>query len=163
MSYPPKMLTNTEILASKPRQKPYKLGDDGGLFLLVTPGGGRWWRFKFRVHGREKQLSLGIYPDVSQKQARARRDDARRQMADGVDPSAKRRAEKLALGNTFEAIAREWYEKFSGSWAPGYSSKVLRRLELYALPRLGDLPISKVTAPEMLAALRGVEARGKPR
>jgi integrase len=155
------MLTNTEILASKPRQKPYKLGDDGGLFLLVTPTGGRWWRFKFRVHGREKLLSLGIYPDVSLKQARERRDDARRQMADGVDPCAKRRAEKLALGNTFEAVAREWFEKFSGSWVPGYSDKVLRRLELYAFPRLGGLPISKVTAPELLAALRRVEARGK--
>ncbi len=133
----------------------------GGFILLVTPAGSRWWRLRFRVHGKEKMLSLGTFPDVSLKLARERRDQARRDLANGIDPSAKRRTEKMASGNTFEAIAREWFEKFSPSWAPGYSSKVIRRLEICVFPWIGSMPISQIKAPDLLACLRRVEARGK--
>src|SRR5882757_2547630 len=103
------MLTNAAISAAKPREKPFKLSDGGGLYLLVNPTGKRWWRLKFRVHGREKLLSLGIFPDVPLKEARERRDLARRDLARGIDPAAKRWAERMASDDKFEAIAREWF------------------------------------------------------
>jgi len=128
MELPTQMLTNAVISGSKPREKPFKLADGGGLYLLVMPVGRRWWRLRFRVRGKEQMLSLGVFPDVSLKEARERRDQARRDLAKGINPSAKRRTEKLASGDTFEAIAREWFEKFSPTWVDGYSSKVIRRL-----------------------------------
>jgi hypothetical protein len=106
-------------------------------------------------------LSLGTFPEVSLKEARDRRDQARRDLAKGVDLSAKRRTEKLASGDTFEAIAGEWFERFSTNWAPGYSSKVIRRLELCVFPWIGPMPIAQIKAPELLACMRRVEARGK--
>jgi integrase len=155
------MLTNAVISGSKPREKPFKLADGGGLYLLVTPAGNRWWRLRFRVRGKEQMLSLGIFPDVSLKEARERRDQARRDLAKGIDPSAKRRTEKMASGDTFEAIAREWFDRFSPNWAVGYSSKVIRRLEICVFPWIGSMPISQIKAPDLLACLRRVEARGK--
>lgn len=154
------MLTNAAITAARPKQKPYKLADGGGLYLLVVPGGGRWWRLKFRVDGSEKLLSLGVYPAVSLKQARERRDEARRDLANGIDPGAKRRSERDSAGDSFEAIAREWFEKFSPSWVPGHSGKLIRRLELYIFPWLGSRPIAKITAPDLLSCLRRIESRG---
>ena len=154
------MLSDTAVKAAKPRAKPYKIYDHRGLFLQVTPAGGRWWRFKYRLDGKEKLLSLGVYPDVSLKQARERRDEARRQVADGIDPSAKRQAEKEAAADTFEAIAREWFDKFSKNWAPGHSDKIIRRLELYLFPWIGGQAIRKIEAPEILACLRRVEDKG---
>jgi len=154
------MLTNTAISTAKPKQKPYKLSDGGGLYLLVAPSGGRWWRLKFRVDAKEKSLSLGVFPDVSLKQARERRDQARRDLANGIDPSAKRRSERDSTGNSFEALAREWFEKFSPNWVPGHSGKIIRRLELYIFPWLGSRPIAKITAPDLLLCLRRIESRG---
>src|SRR5260370_5198139 len=158
---PPEMLSNTVISGTKPREKPFKLSDGGGLYLLVTPHGKRWWRLKFRVHGKEKLLSLGVFPDVPLKLARERRAQARRDLAKGIDPSAKRRTEKMASGDTCEAIAREWFDRFSPNWAVGYSSKVIRRLEICVFPWIGSMPISQIKAPDLLACLRRVEARGK--
>jgi integrase len=154
------MLSETAVKAAKPREKPYKLFDERGLFLLVTPAGGRWWRFKYRLEGKEKLLSLGVYPDVSLKQARERRDEIRRQVADDIDPSAKRQAEREAAVDTFEAVAREWFEKFSKNWAPGHADKIIRRMELYLFPWIGGLSIKKIEAPEILACLRRVENNG---
>ncbi len=154
------MLSDTAIKATKSRDKAYKLYDQRGLFLMVMPNGGRWWRLKYRVDGKEKLLSLGTYPDVSLKQARERRDAARRQLADGIDPGAKRRAEEEAATNTFEAISREWFEKFSRNWAPGHSEKIIRRLELYLFPFIGAKPIAKIAAQEILACLRRLEGDG---
>jgi integrase len=154
------MLSDTAVKAAKPREKPYKLFDERGLFLLVTPIGGRWWRFKYRLEGKEKLLSLGVYPDVSLKQARERRDEIRRQVADDIDPSAKRQAEKEAAVETFEAVAREWFEKFSKNWVPGHADKIIRRMELYLFPWIGRLSIKKIEAPEILACLRRVENNG---
>jgi integrase len=158
------MLTNAVISAAKPKQKQYKLSDGGGLFLLVHPSGGRWWRLKFRVQGSgkriEKLLSLGTYPEVSLKQARERREQARRDLANGIDLSAKRRSERDATGDSFEAIAREWLAKFSPKWAPGHADKLIRRLELYIFPWLGSRPILKITAPDLWSCLQRIESRG---
>jgi hypothetical protein len=154
------VLTDNAIRGAKPREKPYKLADGGGLFILVNPSGAPWWRFKFRVAGKEKLLSSGVYPDVPLKLARERRDDARRQLASGIDPSVRRKAEKVAESDSFEAVAREWFTKFSTGWAPSHSGKIIRRLEMDVFPWLGSRPVSQVTAPELLSCLRRIEARG---
>ncbi len=156
----PPMLTDTAIRSAKPREKPYKLADGGGLYLLINPNGSRWWRLKYRVDGREKLLSIGVYPDVPLKDAREERDEARRLLAKGVDPGEKRKSEKSAQVDTFEAIAREWFAKFSAGWAAGHADKVFRRLELFVFPWLGARPIRGISAPEVLTCLRRIEARG---
>ena len=153
------MLTDTAIKAAKPRDKLYKLYDQRGLFMLVSPAGSRWWRFKYRMGSKEKLLSLGVYPDVTLKMARDRRDTARRQLADHIDPGARRRAEKIALADTFEAVAREWFLKFSRNWVPGHSEKIIRRMELYLFPWIGSRPIAKIEPLEVLACLRRLESR----
>jgi len=163
-SYPEKaaMLTPSAVTNAKPRAKPYKLADERGLFLLVRSNGSRWWRFKYRRPGTHKEnlLSLGVYPDVSLRKARERRDEARRLLADGIDPGDKRKAEQAAGAETFEAIAREWFAKYSPNWAPGHSSKIIRRLELDVFPWIGGKPIVSITAPDVLTVLRRIESRG---
>ncbi len=155
------MLTETRIRAAKPGEKPYKLFDERGLFALVKPKGNPCWHFKYRFEGRERLISLGTYPDVPLKRAREKRDDARRLVADGVDPSAKRKAEKAALANTFEAVTREYLEMKGKALATTTADKRLNRFEAFLFPRLGSRPISKITAPEFLDALRRVERHGK--
>jgi integrase len=154
------MLTDAKIRTAKPAEKPYKLADERGLYLLVNPGGGRLWRLKYRVDGKEKLLSLGGYPDLSLKAARERRDEARAQLAKGIDPSAAKQAAKIAGADTFEAVAREWLEKHTPNWAPSHAGKILRRFELYVFPWLGSRPVADIAAPELLAALRRIENRG---
>jgi hypothetical protein len=102
------LLSEARIRASRPKERPYKVFDERGLFMLVTPSGGRLWRFRYRIGGVEKLLTLGAYPDVSLKRAREKRDDARKLVADEVDPSAKRQAERNAQADTFEAVGTEW-------------------------------------------------------
>jgi integrase len=153
-------LTDTAIRSAKPKEKPYKLFDGGGLFLLVQPGGSRLWRLKYRIDGREKLLSVGTYPEVSLKSARERREDARRQIAAGVDPSAKRKAERAARADTFEAIAREWLDLKRGSLSERTYDKRLSRFEAFVFPSLGKRPIASITAPDLLAVIKRVEARG---
>src|SRR3954453_21086807 len=135
------MLTDNSIRAAKPRDKPYKMGDSGGLFLLIHPTGARWWRLKYRVAGKEKLLSFGVYPDVSLKLARERTDEARRQLAIGIDPSVKRRTEKSAESDIFEAVAREWFTKFSSNWSLIHSFKIMLRLEIDVFPWVGSRPV----------------------
>jgi integrase len=134
------------------------------LYLEIAPTGSRWWRFKYRFAGKEKRISLGVYPDVGLKKARDRRDDMRKLVADGIDPSAARKQEKLmaldAALNTFEAVAREWFEKYSPNWEASYSKKLLARLEANIFPWLGHRPIRDIKAPELLSVLRRVESRG---
>src|SRR6202521_1580751 len=129
-------LTDVKVRNAKPGLKPRKLFDGRGLFLLVTPGGGKWWRFKYRFGAKAKTLSLGVYPDVGLKEARERRDEARKLLANGVDPSAERKADKAARAaemarktSTFELVAREWFDKHSPIWATGHAATVIRRLE----------------------------------
>jgi integrase len=152
------MLSDTAIRAVRAREKPYKIADGGGLYLLVTPADGRLWRLKFRIDGREKVLALGKYPDVPLKLARERRDAARRDLANGIDPSAKRRAEKTAASETFEAVGREYISKFLPRWKPGHADKLLRRLEMYIFPWIGSKPIAEIKAPDVLPCLRRIEA-----
>ncbi|HCC54224.1 MAG TPA: integrase [Desulfobulbaceae bacterium] len=156
-------LTDTKIRTIKPTENPQKLFDGGGLFLLVTPTGGKLWRLKYRFGGIEKLLSLGTYPQTSLAEARQKRDQASALMANGVNPGDTKKAQKAASSQeteTFEVIAREWYTKFAPSWAPSHGNKIIRRLELYVFPWLGDRAIKSITAPELLTALRRIEAKG---
>jgi integrase len=155
------MLSEMAVRAARPAEKPYKLFDERGLFLYVTAAGGRVWRFKYRFEGREKLISFGLYPDVGLKQARDRRDDARRLLASGVDPSAKRQSEKEARADTFEAVTREWFEMKRKSLAATTHEKRQQRFETFIFPYLGNRPITSVTAPDLLATLKRVEVRGK--
>ena len=157
-------LSTAKIQNSPPQKKTVRLFDGRGLYLEIAPTGSRWWRFKYRFAGKEKRISLGVYPDVGLKKARDRREEMRRLVADGVDPSAARKQEKLmaldAAENTFEAVAREWLEKHSPNWEASYSMKLLARLEANVFPWLGHHPIRDIKAPELLSVLRRVESRG---
>jgi integrase len=155
-------LTDTALRSAKPQARAFKLFDGGGLYLEVSPAGGKWWRWKYRYGGKEKRLSLGVYPDVSLKSARAKRDTARQQLAAGIDPGQARKAEKLAQAGaeSFEAIAREWHAKFSPGWVASHGDRILRRLEKDVFPWLRGRPIAEVNAPELLAVLRRIESRG---
>ncbi len=152
-------LTDAVIRAARPRPKPVKLFDGDGLYLLIAPAGGRWWRFKYRHDGRERLISLGTYPEVTLAQARQRREDARRQVRDGIDPSAKRRAERSANAETFAAVGREWLALQRAKLAPVTYAKKLGVLERLLFPHLGSRPVAKIAAPELLATLRRIEAR----
>ena len=156
-------LTDTKVRRIKPAEKPKKLFDGGGLFLLVTPTGVKLWRLKYRFGGIEKLLAIGAYPQTSLAEARQKRDQASALMANGVDPSDTKKAQKSTgtqETETFEIIAREWYAKFAPSWAASHGNKIIRRLELYVFPWLGAKPIKAITAPELLTALRRIEAKG---
>jgi Arm DNA-binding domain/Phage integrase central domain len=137
-------LTDAKVRTIKPADKPQKLFDGGGLFLLVTPTGGKLWRLKYRFGGIEKLLAIGAYPQTSLAEARQKRDQASALMLNGVDPSDTKKAQKAAGAQeteTFKVIAREWHTKFSASWAASHGDKIIRRLELYVFPWLGDRPI----------------------
>lgn len=155
-------LTDTAIRSAKPGVKTIKMFDGGGLYLELTPTGSKWWRWKYRVGGKEKRLSLGVYPDVGLKLARQKLEAARQQLAAGIDPSAARRAERIAKAGaeTFEAIAREWHAKFAPSWVASHGDRIMRRLERDVFPWLGKRPIADIRAPELLMALRRIESRG---
>lgn len=157
-------LTDTAIRNAKPGAKPAKLFDERGLFLIVTPTGGKWWRFRYKFDDKEKLLSLGIYPDVGLKDARQRREDARRLLADGIDPGENRKAMKAVkqdrAANSFEVITREWYGKHAPNWAEHHSDRIIRRFERDIFPWIGGRPIANVTAPELLATMRRIENRG---
>ena len=157
-------LSDTTVRNAKPGTKAAKLFDERGLFVLVTPAGGKWWRFRYRYDNKEKLLSLGVYPDVSLKDARERRDEARKLLADGIDPGENRKAQKAArldrASNSFEVVAREWYGKYSPTWAEHHGDRIMRRFERDIFPWIGGRPISDVTAPELLAAVRRIESRG---
>lgn len=157
-------LTDPQIRNTKPSEKPLRLFDGKGLYLEVSPAGGKWWRFKYRYGGKEKRLSLGVYPEVGLKDARTKCDEARRLLSGGTDPSEARRIRKLVnmdrAANSFEAIAREWYQKQAHTWVPGHADDVLRRLESNLFPDIGFRPIAELEAPELLACLGKIEKRG---
>ncbi len=156
-------LTDTKIRNAKSKNKQYKMFDTGGLFLIVAPAGGKWWRFKYRFGGKEKLLSFGTYPEVGLAKARTKRDRAREQVTDGIDPGQVRKALKAAKTNnenTFEVVAREWHAKFMPTWTQGHAKAILRRLELNVFPWMGARLIIEIKAPEVLMALRRIESRG---
>lgn len=154
------MLTESTIRAAKPADKPYKLYDERGLYLYVTKTGSKLWRKQYYFGGREKLLSFGAYPEVTLRRAREKRDEARRQLADGIDPSATKRAEKVAQADTFAALASEWMDMQRKKYKPKTLKKVEWILKDLLNPHIGSTPIRKITAPELLAALRRLELRG---
>ena len=157
-------LTATAVRNTKPGTAPKRLYDSGGLYLEITPAGGRWWRFAYRFKGKRELISLGVAKDVPLAEARQRRDEARKLLASGVDPSAKRQADKREAegraANSFEAVAREWYARQAHAWVETHASDVLRRLEANLFPQIGTTPIAELTAPILLAAVRRIEQRG---
>ena len=156
-------LTDLAVRNAKPGPKTARLRDERGLYLEISPKGGKWWRLRYTFQGKENMLSLGVYPDVSLKDARERRDEARKLIANGIDPSAARKEEKAdaaAEALTFGFVAREWYERFKPKWSPSHSLDVIQRLEKNVFPALGSHPICDITAPELLAAVRLIEGRG---
>jgi integrase len=158
-----KPLSEVKVRTIKPQNKDFKLFDGGGLFLLVTKSGGKLWHFKYRFDKKEKKLALGSYPEISLLNARQRRDEARRLLAQGIDPSADRKAQKQAILQeieTFELIAREWHTRFLSTWTTKYAETLMSRLELYIFPWIGKKPIAEIKAPELLAVLRRIESRG---
>ena len=157
-------LSDTAIRSAKPQSKTVKLFDGGGLYLEVAPSGGKWWRLKYRIEGKEKRISLGVYPTVSLKEARKRRDAAKEQLSHGVDPSENKKACKAAIkaqeGTAYEIIAREWFAKYSAGWSASNKVKVFARQMNYIFPFIGAKMIQTITAPELLEALRHIEKRG---
>ncbi len=133
-------------------------------YLEIYPNGRKWWRLKYRFNGKEKRISFGVYPEVTLSNARDRRYEARKQLANGIDPSKDRKAQKTAqenrLANSFEEVAREWFTKFSPSWAEAHAARKIRLFERDIFPWIGQRPIAEITAPELLSVLRRIEKRG---
>jgi integrase len=157
-------LSDAKVRNAKPRIKPYKIADGDGLFLLITPAGGKYWRLKYFFGGKEKLLALGIYPDVTLGEARDRRAQARKVLTAGNDPrEAKKEAKRLAVSksaNAFEVVAGEWLEMRKHEWTPGHFRAKRCQVETHVLPKLGKKAIAEITAPEVLAVARVVEGRG---
>ena len=157
-------LTEAKIRNAKPREKTFKLFDGKGLYMEVTPKGSKYWRFKYRYGGKEKRISLGVYPEVSLKEARDLLDEVRKQLRQNIDPSAARKANKLAtnnrVANSFEIVAREWFSKHEPNWAENHANRIIRRLERDIFPYIGGRPIKEINAPELLSVIRKIEDRG---
>jgi integrase len=157
-------LNDKKVRNAKPGINQAKLFDGDGLFLLITPSGGKWWRFKYRFDGKEKTLSFGTYPEVSLADAREKRYAARKQVAAGVDPGELRKSSKAAKAtvseNSFENVAREWHSKFIKTWSATHAQHVLERLAKDVFPWIGARPIGEIKAPELLTVLRRIESRG---
>ncbi|WP_415902190.1 tyrosine-type recombinase/integrase [Neptuniibacter sp. QD29_5] len=157
-------LTDRTIKSAKPREKDYKLSDEKGMYLLIKKSGSKLFYLKYRFNGKEKKLAFGPYPDVTLQKAREKRDEARRLLIDGIDPSAYKKSqkasEKLKTANSFQSIALEWFNTHQSDKTPGYQKRVLRALEHDLFTSIGDTPITEITAPMLLNALRKVEDRG---
>jgi hypothetical protein len=157
--------TDTAVKNAKPGPKITRLVDERGHYLEVSPAGGKWWRPKFRVDGKERRLSLGTYPDVSLKDARQRRDQARKQVAAGIDPGEVRKAEKAAkkagaLNTTFEAVACAWLEKSADGWDKGTQDKVRASLVNHVFPRIGHMAVKAVRPADVRELVQAIEAGG---
>ena len=158
-------LTDTKARNAKPKDKPYRVADSGGMYLEITPTGAKYWRWKYRFDGKEKRLALGVYPEVTLAAARLNRDTQRKLLKEkGSDPLQARREEKIAAkvraGNTFEAVARLWWDHWKGVRSPRHADYVLRRLDADIFPVLGGKPLAEITAPQLLAVIRTIEKRG---
>lgn len=157
-------LQDATVRTAKPEAKPYKMGDERGLFVLVHPNGSKYWRMKYRIDGKEKLLALGVYPEVGLKEARERRDDARKILDNGGDPASVKKTQKAVrierAENTFKAVALEWYEKQKPLWSEGHANKTLAMLKNDTFKKLGDLPVAEITAPVILETLNTVQDRG---
>lgn len=157
-------LTDVKVRTAKATDKAYKLSDERGLFLLVNPSGSKYWRWSYRYLGKQKTLALGVYPDVSLAAARERREESRKLLANGADPSVYKKSQKSLqkdrASNSFEVVARRWHGTFSSKWTESYSHKTMRLMERDVFPWVGDRPVSELLAPDFLAVARRIEARG---
>lgn len=157
-------LTARQVDTSRPKDKPYKLSDGGGLYLLVNPNGSRYWRLKYRIAGKEKLLALGVYPDITLAVARQKRADAKKVLAAGGDPGQEKQEEKQAkeqaVANSFECLAMEWHSHKSTSWSEGYAEHLLMYLKKDIFPFIGQKAITDISQVEMLNVLRKMEQRG---
>jgi integrase len=157
-------LTDLQPRNAKPKDKPYKLADGGGLYLLVNPDGAKYWRLDYRFDAARKTLAFGKYPEVTLAAARAKRVDARKLLDAGIDPGEQRKALKASRGdraaNSFEVVAREWFEKQRPGWVRGHADKIIARLENDVFPWIGTRPIAEINAPELLTVIRRIEGRG---
>lgn len=157
-------LTDPIIKAAKPKEKPYKLSDGQGLILLIQPNGSKWWRYRYRIAGKEKMLSIGTYPNVTLKKAREMRVTADDLLKQGIDPSQHRQEQKqiaaIAAENSFESVARHWWNHWKHARTERHADYVIRRLEADIFPVIGNKPIHSITAPTLLMAIKKIESRG---
>lgn len=157
-------LNARQVDAAKPREKAYKLADGAGLYLEVVPSGSRYWRMKYRFNGKEKRIAFGVYPAVSLAQARALRDEAKKKLAEGIDPSFAKKEEKLVrdvqLNNTFQAVALEWHGTKVSRWSEGYASDIIEAFNKDIFPYIGQLPVNDIKPLVLLNVLRRMESRG---
>ncbi|WP_109849715.1 integrase arm-type DNA-binding domain-containing protein [Proteus sp. CA142267] len=157
-------LTDIQIRKANPKEKPYTLNDGNGLSLLVEPNGSKGWRFRYRFAGKPKMISLGVYGQVTLAEARKKRDEAKKQLAENINPSDARKSEKIALRyateNTFYAVAMEWHRSKCSTWSDGYASEILRCFENDIFPYIGKRPIDQIAPLELLAVLQKIEKRG---
>ncbi|VEJ20654.1 putative prophage integrase [Neisseria animaloris] len=159
-------LNDRQIKNLKPTDKIQKISDGGGLSLVCKPNGGKYWQLNFRFDGKQKTLSIGTYPAISLFEARAAREQAKQQLANGIDPAATKqqakRQQQTAIANSFEKIAREWHQNQLPRWTGTHAARVLHSLETDAFPILGKYPVTEIKAPLLLEAVRAIEARGVP-
>jgi integrase len=157
-------LTDVKVRSAKPTDKPYKLTDGEGMHLMVHPNGSKYWRLQYRFDGKQKMLALGIYPEISLSEARQRRDEAKRQVANAIDPSEQKKVEKQArkatVESTFKAIALEWHAYKSPNWSKGYAEDLMEAFENDIFPDIGKRPIAEIKPLEILSSLRKLEKRG---
>ncbi len=157
-------LNARQVDTAKPREKAYKLADGAGLYLEVVPSGSRYWRMKYRFNGKEKRMAFGVYPAVSLAQARALRDEARKKLAEGIDPSFAKKEEKLVrdvrLNNTFQAVALEWHGTKVSRWSEGYASDIIEAFNKDIFPYIGQQPVNEIKPLVLLNVLRRMESRG---
>lgn len=157
-------LNARQVETAKPKEKPYKMADGAGLYLEVVPSGSRYWRMKYRFNGKEKRMAFGVYPAVSLAQARALRDEAKKKLAEGIDPSFAKKEEKLVrdvqLNNTFQAVALEWHGTKVSRWSDGYASDIIEAFNKDIFPYIGQQPVNEIKPLVLLNVLRRMESRG---
>ncbi|MCA7012479.1 tyrosine-type recombinase/integrase [Dickeya dadantii] len=157
-------LTDVKVRSAKPEDKAYKLTDGEGMHLMVHPNGSKYWRLQYRFDGKQKTLALGVYPEITLSEARQRRDEAKRQIATGTDPSEQKKVDKqlrqTLVDNTFKAIALEWHEYKRPNWSKGYAEDLMEAFENDIFPDIGKRPIAEIKPLEMLTSLRKLEKRG---
>ena len=157
-------LTDPIVKAAKPQEKPFTLSDGKGLALHVQPQGSKWWRFRYRFNGKPCLLSLGTYPDVTLKEARLERDRLKALIKQGINPSVQRQEDKFmaakSLTNSFESVARDWWDSWQGTKTPAHATRIIRRLESDVFPLIGNRPLTDITAPLLLMMAKRIESRG---
>ena len=157
-------LNDKRCKTAETKDKPYKIADGQGMYLDIRPNGAKYWRLRYRLHGKQKLLALGVYPEISLKEARERRNQARKLLEGGIDPSKNKRdtqrAARINANNTFEAIALEWHDNQKGRWSSNHFNNVLHRLKADVFPYIGNDPIAELEAPHLLDMLRKIEKRG---